>query len=928
MHDLIRLDRCRRSVAALTALSVLLASVQASSSPLQEVADTGPARSDPARRAPELIDVLLTGRVVDASAIPSARAVVVTSAGGQAITADDGSFQLQVGIPAGATSVRVTAIASAGRGTSTASLQVPISAIGGTIATGTLMLQPSASCEPEWLPTFGGQPGTNSNVQALAVYDDGHGPALYVGGVFTAAGDSAASFIARWNGARWSAVGTGIDDWVFALAVYDDGSGPALYAGGHRVTASGFIANNIARWDGSNWSALGSGTNDDVDALAVYDDGSGPALYAGGYFTSADGVAANHIAKWNGSSWSQLGSGVNGVVEALTAFDDGGGAALYAGGKFALAGGLAANHIAKWNGSSWSALGSGTDDEVRSLAVFDDGSGAALYTGGTFTTAGGVAANSIAEWNGSSWSALGGGIGPRNALTSVQTLTVFDDGGGAALYAGGNFATASGVVANSVAKWNGSSWSSLGSGMNNIVEALTVFDDGSGPALFAAGVFWTAGGVDVNRNAKWNGSSWSVLGQGLNSGVGALAVFDDGGGPALYAGGAFAAAGGVAMNHIAKWNGSTWSALGSGIGGQFVDALAAYDDGSGPALYAGGSFTNAGGAAASSIAKWKGSSWSPLGSGMNGPVQSLKVFDDGSGTALYAGGAFTVAGGVAASSIAKWNGSIWSPLAGGMNGSVHALGVFDDGSGTALYAGGGFTVAGGVAANRIARWDGSSWSPLGSGMNTNTVDVLNVFDDGSGPALYAGGAFAGVDDSNDSFLGKWGNPAGCGSPGISFCDPGVGSVIACPCGNAPSSAGLGCNNSSNTGGAELSSTGIARLSYDTLRFTTHGEKPTALSTFSQGTAVLGTGLVFGQGVRCVSVNLKRLYTKPASGGSATAPIGNELSVHARSAALGDVIAPGTSRYYYVYYRDPVVLGGCSSASTFNSTQSLSVIWAP
>jgi hypothetical protein len=49
-------------------------------------------------------------------------------------------------------------------------------------------------------------------------------------------------------------------------------------------------------------------------------------------------------------------------------------------------------------------------------------------------------------------------------------------------------------------------------------------------------------------------------------------------------------------------------------------------------------------------------------------------------------------------------------------------------------------------------------------------------------------------------------------------------------------------------------------------------------------------------------------------------------VHARSAALGDTIAPGTHRYYGVYYRDPTVLGGCPAASTFNITQQLDLLW--
>ena len=69
-----------------------------------------------------------------------------------------------------------------------------------------------------------------------------------------------------------------------------------------------------------------------------------------------------------------------------------------------------------------------------------------------------------------------------------------------------------------------------------------------------------------------------------------------------------------------------------------------------------------------------------------------------SGTNVYAGGDFTTAGGNAANYIAKWNGSAWSTLGSGMNGNVRALAV----SGTNLYAGGYFTMAGGNAANCIS----------------------------------------------------------------------------------------------------------------------------------------------------------------------------------------------------------------------------------
>src|SRR6185295_3131091 len=110
---------------------------------------------------------------------------------------------------------------------------------------------------------------------------------------------------------------------------------------------------------------------------------------------------------------------------------------------------------------------------------------------------------------------------------------------------------------------------------------------------------------------------------------------------------------------------------------------------------------------------------------------------------------------------------------------------------------------------------GANWSALGEGLDgwaKPAGRALAVFDDGSGRALFVGGDFA-ASAAGDSYLAKWGNAAGCGAPGDSLCDPGVGGVIGCPCANPPAGSGLGCNNSSNTGGARLAATGIARLTY-------------------------------------------------------------------------------------------------------------------
>ena len=162
----------------------------------------------------------------------------------------------------------------------------------------------------------------------------------------------------------------------------------------------------------------------------------------------------------------------------------------------------------------------------------------------------------------------------------------------------------------------------------------------------------------------------------------------------------------------------------------------------------------------------------------------------------------------------------------------------------------------------------------------------------------------------------------------SFCSPLYDAAIACPCGNPASSWGRGCNNSTGTGGAMLTASGLAYLSVDTMVLTSTGELPNALTVFAQGNVTLASGVVFGQGVRCVGGTIKRLYSKNAVNGMAMAPQSGDLSIHARSAALGHVIGAGQSRGYYAFYRDPVVLGGCPGTSRFNSTQAVLAVWMP
>jgi hypothetical protein len=158
------------------------------------------------------------------------------------------------------------------------------------------------------------------------------------------------------------------------------------------------------------------------------------------------------------------------------------------GGSFNTAGGLGATNIAKWNGTSWSALGPGIDRGeffsaiVHSVAV----SGTDVYVGGNFLGAGPTDLKNIAKWDGTQWSPLNSGVsGRQTGIEAVYALAV----SGNDLYAAGNFTNAAGVMVNHIAKWDGMNWSALGSGLDDYGYALLV----SEPDLFAGGAFTIAG---------------------------------------------------------------------------------------------------------------------------------------------------------------------------------------------------------------------------------------------------------------------------------------------------------------------------------------------------------------------------------------------------------------------------------------------------
>jgi hypothetical protein len=350
--------------------------------------------------------------------------------------------------------------------------------------------------------------------------------------------------------------GLSVDNTIRAMAVFDDGGGPKLYVGGEFQSAGGVRSPNIARWDGERWSPLpgldGAGRELDgfVLELKVIEDGDGPALYVGGQFTHAAGIEMNRIARFDGQDWTPLqggtGVGVDGSVGSIHTHDFGDGPKLYVGGNFTRAGGVEATRLARWDGQAWTAVGDGAgpDRHVTDLASFQGD----LYVSGYFQEVAGIAAPGIARWDGASWSHP---VGPGERIVSqeIWPLATWDDGAGERLYAGGRFGAPDG---SGFAWWDGQQWDGLGDRVRvaQQVGDLLPFDDGFGEALYLSGNMYNRTGDAVGRVR--DGTIEALQGSPRNFGF-QMAVYDSGDGPSLHVAGSFRSLSFGQSGYLAYW---------------------------------------------------------------------------------------------------------------------------------------------------------------------------------------------------------------------------------------------------------------------------------------------------------------------------------------------------------------------------------------
>ncbi len=330
-----------------------------------------------------------------------------------------------------------------------------------------------------------------------------------------------------------------------------------LYVGGNFTDAGGNAnADRIASWDGTSWGAVSSPSsqisNGAVHAIAS----ANGKVYAGGTFTDAGGnTDADFLAVWNGTNWAPFCKpepAFGGNVLALQII----GSTLWVGGTFQNgAGDPTADYLLACDlntGVSTSPFNADGDGSGAMYALTADSNGN-LYGAGTFINLDGIAAADYVAYRDTAggWNAMGSGPGP--AFGAVTGITRSLTANGTDVYLGTDAKDVAGIPqADNVAKWNGTAWSAMSSNTgggdgwfpaSTFIYGLTT----SGSNVFATGSFQNANGDPLADNiARFDGSGWGPVGSdGAGNGpwIGnglALAVFDQ----RLYAGGSFTSAGG------------------------------------------------------------------------------------------------------------------------------------------------------------------------------------------------------------------------------------------------------------------------------------------------------------------------------------------------------------------------------------------------
>ncbi len=304
-----------------------------------------------------------------------------------------------------------------------------------------------------------------------------------------------------------------------------------------------------------------------------------------------------------------------------------------------------------------------TDGFVNAFIPYDPGTGERLYLIGSFNGIrfGGSelpGSRGLVAWDGTTTSTVAGSPFAE-ALHFAQAGVRW----GNQLVVGGSGGAVSPPQKPVLAIWNGTTWTSWRDQFEGVVAPVILAVETFQDKVYFGGRFDRiripdGGGGEVVTESKnvmgFDGTGFVSVGGGvirtgsLQGFVMALRTFDDGNGEALYIGGSFnsSANGGVALPGVARWNGSTLTPVGQGFPISQVRSLEVHDDGSGPALFAAGTFTtDAPGQPIRRLAKLVGGTWVEVAGGTGANPAKLMPLADGR---LAVSGSFTEVGSVGA----------------------------------------------------------------------------------------------------------------------------------------------------------------------------------------------------------------------------------------------------------------------------------------
>lgn len=717
------------------------------------------------------------GRLQFADGSPAVGAQVIATGGEFAFANADGFFLVKASLDplGGPQALEITA----NQGNQGHGLTWPLPTMlpGESLDLGVLSLQPTAQAQYQWLPAVGERPGVNGAIRCCLLTEPNAAgdQEILIGGAFDIAGATKALNVARWDGTSWHPMGNGLTGTVHSLCWFDAGTGAGeeLFAGGD-FGVPGAMGRSLARWDGRTWQVVGGGVQGEVASLGV----ATPAgsnkrqLIVGGLFSAVGQLQTKNIAAWDGTQWTALGEFPHGRVQTIIEFSDGTSHGDLWVGSNSIATSSSTPHgggVWRWNGQNWIKMVSFgyanqflEDRGVHSSFVWDakDGFGPCLFIGGNISIPTVADAIGVVRWTGQEWRAVGKGL--LGAVNSMTVLKKFD-GADDVLVAAGYFSYSGTTYMPRLAHWSGGQWSPLDNHFPNgewHAVAAREPKPGSAGRLFVGGDFTSIGplGPDYRSYlgaAHWQAGEWSSLGQAPEAELLDLANHDDGSGtgPATFAAGRFTTAGGLPGMQVFKIVDGQAQPLGDWLGG-WVYALQSYDDGTGPALYAAGWFNNIGTQSVPYVARWNGSAWETLAgsSGLNlGIMRALAVHDDGlgQGKQLYMG--------VSNAQPYRWGSSGWQAFGYKPGFHIYCFASFrHPGQDRDFLYAGGYDVNGisdGVWRS-IAFWDGFQWNPLGHGAYGAIWDLC-VFDDGQGPVLYVGGEFVVAGGAQTAHLGRW-----------------------------------------------------------------------------------------------------------------------------------------------------------------------------